>query len=97
MAIVTKGINADSHQTQVLRRNYHSAHIFDKRAMSWEHDVFYEPEGECVKDCLDFVEADLPPPKKGVTKQSKTEVKSCSHHVLNKSKKKVHRSSYNGD
>ena len=46
-----------------------------------------EPEAECFEDCSDFVEADLPPPKKGTTKQRKTELKSRSCHMLNKSKK----------
>ena len=67
VAIITKGVNADSHQTQALQRNYHGTRISDKRAMSWEHDAFDEPEGKCVEDCLDFVETDLPPSKKGVT------------------------------
>ena len=73
-----------------------TARISDKRAISLEHDVFDEPEGECVKDCSDFVEADLPPPKKGTTKQSKTKLRSRLPYMLNKSKKACG-SSYNGD
>ena len=51
--------------------------------------MFGELEGKCFKDRLYFVEADLPPPKKGTTKQSKTELKSRSRHVLKKSKKSM--------
>ena len=58
------------------------------RAMSWECDVFDVREEEFREDCLDFVEADLPPPKKGTTKgskkQGKAEIKTRSRHVFNK-------------
>ena len=62
------------------------------RAMSWECDAFDVREEEFLEDCSDFVEADLPPPKKGTTKgskkQGKAEIKTRSRHVLNKSEKK---------
>ena len=54
--------------------------------MSWKHDAFDEPEGECVEDCSDFVEVDLPPPKKGATKQSKAKI-TLKPHAQQKLKK----------
>ena len=61
------------------------------RAMSWECDAFDVHEEEFLEDCSDFVEADLPPPKKGTTKGSKkegkAEIKTHSRHMLYNSEK----------
>ena len=57
MAIVTKGVMPTLIR---LKRSEEIiiACISDKSGMSWEH-AFDESEGECIKDCSDFVEADL--------------------------------------
>ena len=71
-----------------LIRLKHSEEIIIARAylISVQHDAFDESEGECVEDCLDFVETDLPPSKKGATKQNRVKIM-LTPHAQQKQKK----------